>query len=723
MPLTLPNLDDRRWSDLVEEGRALIPVYAPSWTDHNVHDPGITLIELFAWQAEMDIYQINRVPDTHRRKFLALVGIEPEPPKPARALLSLVLQPGSPPLPLPARLEFEGADPNGVATRFRTLHSITVAGSQIVAIHSYDGTRLHDLTARLTRGETFHPFGDDPQPGAALYLTIQPSLPPGTPISFYFVGATPNSGIDERQRIWAELQAQREACQPPTQFCPPAGQPCGDASAAPLSQATPRKVAPAHLEHHSVRTVWEFRNRHGHWQPLIPIQDIDTAVPNGSVVHDNTRSFTLDGSAVLTLPDAMQPPALGQGQAGNDVTYIRCRFVSGAYDATPELQTVLINGVEIEQTSYPDELDTPVPDDPTWYAQLLGTGNGLPYQQIHTTQQPVIASSFRLFVEEGVWRQWEPRGDFYASARDDSHFILDATAGMVLFGDGEQGRTVPEGARIWASYLATRAEAGNLPAHTINQLADSAHNRRLLAQWSSTNVSGVRNHLANITNPLPAEGGAAAETLIHAQGRALQMLRKATRAITLKDYEQLAYETPGVRLARVTAKANLHPAFPCFKAPGVITVIVVSHLPHGRPMPTPALRRMVAAYLNLRRVIGTRVEVVGPTYTRVTVQARVRPCRGVNAMALRQRIVARLQNFLDPLGGGPNGTGWPFGRDVYRSEILQAIDEVEGVDHVLALELVANDGEPHCANICLPPTGLVESGKHQIVVEGEPCRN
>src|SRR5690606_18615175 len=141
------------------------------------------------------------------------------------------------------------------------------------------------------------------------------------------------------------------------------------------------------------------------------------------------------------------------------------------------------------------------------------------------------------------------------------------------------------------------------------------------------------------------------------------------------------------------------------------------------PMPTPALRRMVAAYLNLRRVICTRVEVVGPTYTRVTVQARVRLCRGVNAMALRQRIVALLQNFLDPLGGGPNGTGWPFGRDVYRSEILQAIDEVEGVDHVLALELVANDGEPHCANICLPPTGLVESGKHQIVVEGEPCRN
>ena len=49
MPLPLPNLDTRRWTDLVAEGRSLVPRYAPTWTDHNAHDPGMTLFELLAW--------------------------------------------------------------------------------------------------------------------------------------------------------------------------------------------------------------------------------------------------------------------------------------------------------------------------------------------------------------------------------------------------------------------------------------------------------------------------------------------------------------------------------------------------------------------------------------------------------------------------------------------------------------------------------------------------
>ena len=80
MAVPLPNLDDRRWADLVEEGRALIPLYAPGWTDHNIHDPGIMLMELLAWVAEMDIYWLNRIPDRHKRRFLALAGIQPQPP-------------------------------------------------------------------------------------------------------------------------------------------------------------------------------------------------------------------------------------------------------------------------------------------------------------------------------------------------------------------------------------------------------------------------------------------------------------------------------------------------------------------------------------------------------------------------------------------------------------------------------------------------------------------
>jgi len=74
MPLTLPNLDDRHYADLVEEARALIPTHAPEWTNHNPSDPGITLIELFAWLAEMQIYRLNRVTDNNVRTFLKLLN-------------------------------------------------------------------------------------------------------------------------------------------------------------------------------------------------------------------------------------------------------------------------------------------------------------------------------------------------------------------------------------------------------------------------------------------------------------------------------------------------------------------------------------------------------------------------------------------------------------------------------------------------------------------------
>lgn len=73
MPITLPNLDDRRYSDLVDEARALIPTYAPVWTNHNPSDPGITLIEMFAFVTEMLIYRLNRVTDTNVFAFLKLI--------------------------------------------------------------------------------------------------------------------------------------------------------------------------------------------------------------------------------------------------------------------------------------------------------------------------------------------------------------------------------------------------------------------------------------------------------------------------------------------------------------------------------------------------------------------------------------------------------------------------------------------------------------------------
>ena len=78
--------------------------------------------------------------------------------------------------------------------------------------------------------------------------------------------------------------------------------------------------------------------------------------------------------------------------------------------------------------------------------------------------------------------------------------------------------------------------------------------------------------------------------------------------------------------------------------------------------------------------------------------------------------MAALDRLFDPLTGGADGTGWPLGRDVYRTEVLQIIAKTPGVDHVVSMDLLPEDCPPQCGNICLKPTWLVLPGQHQIEV-------
>jgi hypothetical protein len=73
MPLPLPNLDDRRYEELLEEARSLIPIECPEWTDHNPSDTGIILLELLSWLTEMVLYRVNSLPDKNYETFLRLL--------------------------------------------------------------------------------------------------------------------------------------------------------------------------------------------------------------------------------------------------------------------------------------------------------------------------------------------------------------------------------------------------------------------------------------------------------------------------------------------------------------------------------------------------------------------------------------------------------------------------------------------------------------------------
>jgi len=745
MPLALPNLDDRRWSDLVEEARALIPLYAPEWTDHNVHDPGITLIELLAWIAEMDLYQLNRIPATHRQKFLALLGFRPEPPRPARTVLSLSLPNTEAPLHLPAGVIFAGHDPFGQMAHFQSLEPVTVTANQFRAIQAEDKNGFFDLTARMKRGETIAPFGLDPVIGNAFYLGFRYALPVEMPVTLFFTFAHTGCSDDERQRLMQEIKRRQAAC-------------VTDAQLFTCAKPTPPEEIEVQIPpHHSVRACWEFLDQSQTWQVL------DAAIHQ---VEDDTRSFTLDGWVRVRVPALMGKKYIGS--VAEELCYLRCRLLTGAYDTAPILQNIALNGIRVEQATPVGNTmwmvakdavitgEAPTRGDyvsfllrqnergeiielhfkkndhtfpkfllleyepPTAQtegrlcieAERLADGLGTPWQEATLSQHPVVESTLRLFtLEQDQWRSWALRPDFDTSRRIDAHFLLDASAGIVRFGDGEKARVLPTDALVNVTYQATRAQEGNLAKETIKQLEDSAHNQALLKD----EFQRAQNRL-QIGNPLPATGGRKAEDVEQTAGRALDWLAQPQRAVTLTDYEFLAKKTPGVQLAQVSARANLHPGFLCLQATGIITLVVLPYLPLNRPAPSNGLLQAVTAYLTPRRIIGSRVEVVGPVYQEVTVRAQVRALAGTNRALLQQRIITAINEFFHPLQGGPNRTGWPLGRDVYRAEVLQVLDEVPGVDHVLSLELVPESGESQCGNLCIGPLGLVAAGEHEIEV-------
>src|ERR1700746_2818868 len=87
MALPAPNLDDRRFQNLVDDAKRLVQRRSPKWTDPNVSDPGVTLIETFAYMTDQLLYRLNRVPDRNYIKFLELIGVRLFPPTAARAAI------------------------------------------------------------------------------------------------------------------------------------------------------------------------------------------------------------------------------------------------------------------------------------------------------------------------------------------------------------------------------------------------------------------------------------------------------------------------------------------------------------------------------------------------------------------------------------------------------------------------------------------------------------
>src|SRR5437870_2730597 len=155
MSLPVPNLDDRSWKQIVDEAVRLIPRYCPEWTNHNTSDPGVTLLELYAWMTEMVIYRLNKVPEKNFLTFLDLIGVRLKPPEPARVVLELtpsegaegelVVKKGT----QVATLQSGGGD----AVTFETLRDITLLPLHVTRAASSHRATVADHTEALASGE------------------------------------------------------------------------------------------------------------------------------------------------------------------------------------------------------------------------------------------------------------------------------------------------------------------------------------------------------------------------------------------------------------------------------------------------------------------------------------------------------------------------------------------------------------------------------------------
>jgi predicted phage baseplate assembly protein len=424
--MSLPEivLDDRGFQDLVNEARKRISQSCPEWSEHNVSDPGVTLIELFAWMTDMLIYRVNRIPDKLHVALLDLLGITLEPPTAAAADVRFRLgATADEPVTIGA-----GTEVGTVRTAaqqsivFSTVDDFVIPALELTSYVVHRAGDFKDIGvasgAARPRGRDQLPFGMPPAPGDALYLGFE------QPIA----------------RLVLALDVE----------CSQARGPGVDPDDPPLR--------------------WEVSAG----------DDVWVEVP---VLEDRTGGFNY-GSGVIEVE---VPPAATSGVVGTmRAHWLRCRVdeltrqgLPGAYTHPPEIYALTAGAIGAL---------VPSSHAATESGEILGESDGTPGQSFAVRHAPIVASRDGDVVEvrdpgSAEWDAWQPRESFAESTRDDQHYVLDAAAGEIRFGpairrpDGNwqiYGAAPAKGATVrMRGYRHGGGRAGNVAAGTLTAAKSS----------------------------------------------------------------------------------------------------------------------------------------------------------------------------------------------------------------------------------------------------------
>jgi len=171
--LPVPVLDDRSFNQLVAEAKARIPVHTPEWTNLNDSDPGITIVELFAFLTENLLYRSNRIPEANRLKFLTMLGISLQPASPGQGLVAFAYDRGTPPGPLGLAA--------GTQVRAGQVPFLTQGGLAVLPVTAaayYKAPQPLDDATQATYQQLYQTFLDTPGDVLTFYLPV--SLDPPT---------------------------------------------------------------------------------------------------------------------------------------------------------------------------------------------------------------------------------------------------------------------------------------------------------------------------------------------------------------------------------------------------------------------------------------------------------------------------------------------------------------------------------------------------------------
>ncbi|MFZ1412141.1 MAG: putative baseplate assembly protein, partial [Micropruina sp.] len=177
--LPAPNLDDRDFQALVDDAKRLVQQRCPTWTDHNVSDPGVTLIEAVAQMVDQLIYRLNRVPERNYVKFLELIGVELRAPAAAHGSTTFWLSAPQPQAVI-VRAESQVATPRtdvSAPVTFCTTRALTIIPCSFVRVVTQaDKAAPVDVTLSLGAGGV-RAFSAVPVVGDSVLIGLSEAVP------------------------------------------------------------------------------------------------------------------------------------------------------------------------------------------------------------------------------------------------------------------------------------------------------------------------------------------------------------------------------------------------------------------------------------------------------------------------------------------------------------------------------------------------------------------